>query len=143
ILTDFPVDTSLWPTGFGERRSLLRDIGAFDHGEVEGLDLAGARQLTRLLVMEYRVMDTSRLAVAAALVGLLAASPAVAQEAPEGQLGSPAQQVTQEGSVNFDDGGQAANSPAKRNRTQRNGDAFGPGMITASYARQKTEQLGC
>src|SRR5581483_4641414 len=58
-------------------------------------------------------------------------------------LGSPAQQVTQEGSVNFDDGGQAANSPAKRNRTQRNGDAFGPGMITASYARQKTEQLGC
>jgi hypothetical protein len=30
ILTDFPVDSSHWPTGFGERRSLLRDIRAFD-----------------------------------------------------------------------------------------------------------------
>jgi hypothetical protein len=93
--------------------------------------------------MEYRVMDTSRLAVAAALVGLLTASPAVAQEAPGGDIGSPPQQVAQEGSVNFDDGGQAANPPAKKKRTQRSGDVMRPGMITASYARQKTEQLGC
>jgi hypothetical protein len=93
--------------------------------------------------MEYRVMDTSRLAVAAALVGLLTASPAVAQEAPGGATSSPAQQVAQEGSVTFD-GDQAASPPAKKKTRPRQGsEIIGPGMITASYARQKTEKLGC
>ncbi|HWB08053.1 MAG TPA: outer membrane beta-barrel protein [Pirellulales bacterium] len=87
-------------------------------------------------------MDTSRLAVAAALVGLLTASPAVAQEAPGGETGSPPQQVTQEGSLEFD-GGQAANPPAYKKPTQRNGDFVRPGAITASFARQKTERMGC
>jgi hypothetical protein len=92
--------------------------------------------------MEYRVMDTSRLAVAAALVGLLTASPAVAQEAPEGATGSPPQQVAQKSSVDFD-GGQEANPPAQTQRKQNRSGMLRPGMITASYARQKTEQMGC
>jgi hypothetical protein len=87
-------------------------------------------------------MDTSRLAVAAALVGLLTASPAVAQETPEGETGYPAQQVTQEGAVDFD-AGQEANPPARKQRTRRKSEFIHPNTITASYARQKTEQLGC
>ncbi|HEV3339091.1 MAG TPA: outer membrane beta-barrel protein, partial [Pirellulales bacterium] len=80
--------------------------------------------------------------MAAALVGLLTASPAVAQEAPGGETGSPPQQTAQESSVAFD-GGQPADPPAKKKRTQRKSEFIHPGMITASYARQKTEQCGC
>ena len=94
-------------------------------------------------------MDTSRLAVAAALIGLLTAGPAVAQQSRSGEPSSPAQDYAKEASVNFD-GGPSPGMPtvqpraaATRQRSQTNGDFIRPGAITASYAKQKTEKLGC
>lgn len=88
-------------------------------------------------------MDTSRLAVAAALVGLVTAGPAVAQQSrPGGPY--PAQANAQEASVDFD-GGQSqppaiAQPPAARppaTHPRKNGDFIGPGAISASYAKKK------
>ncbi|HVX09622.1 MAG TPA: outer membrane beta-barrel protein [Pirellulales bacterium] len=94
-------------------------------------------------------MDTSRLAVAAALVGLLTVSPSVAQQPLAGDS-NPAQQSVQGASVNYDD--TAAPSPASteqpqrspsKSATRRRSDVLRPGTITASYAKQKTANLGC
>jgi hypothetical protein len=96
-------------------------------------------------------MDTSRLAVAAALAGLLTAGPGVAQQSRAGD--SAAVQPSAPGaSVPFDgEAKQAAPqttrlpavSPPAKKRSPKHSDILRPGMITASYAKQKTAKLGC
>lgn len=98
-------------------------------------------------------MDTSRLAVAAALAGLLTAGLGVAQpcRADDPAAGQPSGQSA---ALNFDGGTPEAASQAARlpdvkppakdtPKKKSKSSVIGPGAITASYAKQKTTKLGC
>lgn len=98
--------------------------------------------------MEYHLMDTSRLAVAAALVAVLTVSPNLAQQLRGDD--SAVAPDSRGAALSFDGGATDATAartrlppPPAAKRSKSKSDVLRPGIITASYAKQKMTKLGC